>query len=57
MDQVLGGLNKQLGDKKAEAEKSLQQAKNDAEQQGKNNGTKQLEQEGKKILKKFGFGG
>ncbi|MBX3021606.1 MAG: TIGR03545 family protein [Bdellovibrionales bacterium] len=57
MDKTLGPITKGLDEKKAEADKAVNDAKNQVEGQKNQGQGKQLEQEGKKLLKKFGIGG
>ena len=57
MDKLTGDLTKGLGDKKAEADKAIKDAQNQASSQKGGGQQKQLEEEGKKLLKKFNLGG
>lgn len=56
MDKTLGGLTKDIDGKKAEADKSVNDAKNQASGTKGGGGNKKLEEEGKKLLKGI-FGG
>lgn len=56
MDKVLGGVTKELDSKKAEVDKTVNEAKSSANAGKNSGGTKKLEQEGKKLLKGI-FGG
>ncbi len=51
MDKTIGGLTKELDGKKAEVDKTVNDAKNSASAGKNSGGTKKLEQEGKKLLK------
>lgn len=58
MDKTLGPVTKQLDERKAEADKAVNQAKGQSDSNQKSaqdQGKKKLEEEGKKLLKKFGF--
>ena len=58
MDKTLGPITKGLDDKKAEADKVVNDAKNQGQGKGggaADQGKKKLEEEGKKLLKGFGL--